>query len=104
MVSLEYVRKNAELIMKASPVRYVRDAKLRGKLFNPDDTSGLVSSVDTGFYVDHEEPLEALEWVRESMEWPLGELIDGHEFLLIIQARRRRVRFKSSPSSQSGAS
>src|SRR5437016_5793346 len=83
------MKENAESIMKASPVGYVRDSKLRGKLFNPDDTSGLVSSVDTGFYVDHEEPLEALAWVRESMEWPLGELMDGHEFILIIQARRR---------------
>ena len=83
------MKDNAESIMKASPVRYIRDAKLRGKLFNPDDTSGLVSSVDTGFYVDHGEPLEALAWVRESMEWPLGELIDGHEFILIIQPRRR---------------
>jgi hypothetical protein len=83
--------------MKASPVGYVRDAKLRGKLFDSEDTSGLVSSVDTGFFVDHEEPLEALAWVRESMDWPLGELFDGHEFILILQARRR-CRSRSSSS------
>jgi len=75
--------------MKASPIRYVRDAKLRGNLFDPEDASGLVSSVDTGFLVDHEEPLEALTWVRESMDWPLGELHDGHEFVLVLEARRR---------------
>ena len=102
-ISLEYIRKNAESIMKASPVRYVRDAKLRGKLFNPDDSSGLVSGADTGFYVDHEEPLEALEWVRESMEWPFGDLIDGHEFFFIIQAKRR-ARSRSSSSRRRGAS
>jgi hypothetical protein len=82
--------------MKASPVGYVRDAKLRGRLFESKDTSGLVSSVDTGFFVDHEEPLEALAWVRESIEWPLGELLDGHEFVLILQAR---CRSRSKPSS-----
>jgi len=97
------MKENAERIMKASPVRYVRDAKLRGKLFNLDDTSGLVSSVDTGFYVDHEEPLEALAWVRESIEWPLGELIDGHEFILVIQARRKS-RSRSRSAGRSGTS
>lgn len=99
-VSLEFMKDNAESIMKASPVGYVRDANLRGKLFDPKDTSGLVSSVDTGFFVDHEEPLEALAWVRESMEWPLGELLDGHEFILILQARRRS-RSKSSSARRS---
>lgn len=76
--------------MKASPIPYVRDAKLRGSLFNPSDASGLVSSVDSGFFVDHEEPLEALAWVREAMNWPLGELHDGYEFLLLLEVRRRR--------------
>ncbi|KAF2802892.1 uncharacterized protein BDZ99DRAFT_482455 [Mytilinidion resinicola] len=100
-VSFEYMKVNAESIMQASPVRYVRNAKLRGKLFDPKDASGLVSSVDTGFYVDHEEPLEALAWVRESMEWPLGELLDGHEFILILPARRRS---RSSSARRSGTS
>ncbi|TLD19497.1 hypothetical protein E2P81_ATG07114 [Venturia nashicola] len=77
--SLEFMKDNAHSIMKISPVGYVRDAKLRGSLFDPEDSSGLVSSVDTGFFVDHEEPLEALAWVRESMDWPLGELLDGYE-------------------------
>lgn len=95
------MKDHAESIMKASPVRYVQGAKLRGKLFDAKDESGLVSSVDTGFHVDHKEPLEALTWVRESMEWPLGELIDGHEFILILQARRRSLS-RSSSARRSG--
>jgi hypothetical protein len=75
--------------MEASPIGYVKDAKLRGNLFTPEDTSGFVSCVDTGFFVDHTEPLEALAWVREESDWPLGDLSDGHEFLLILEARRR---------------
>jgi len=101
--SLEFMKDNAQSIMKASPVGYVRDAKLRGKLFDSEDTSGLVSSVDTGFFVDHEEPLEALAWVRESMDWPLGELLDGHEFILILQARSRS-RSRSSSSRRNATS
>jgi hypothetical protein len=75
--------------MKVSPVEYVRDAKLRGSLFDSKDTSGCICCVDSGFFVDHGEPLEALAWVRDSMQWPLGDLFDGHEFLLILEARRR---------------
>jgi hypothetical protein len=89
-VSLDFVRENAIPIMEASSVGYVRKAELRGKLFDPDDTSGLVSAVNSKFFVDHGEPLEALEWVRASMDWPLGALLDGHEFLLIIKGKRRR--------------
>ena len=72
-----------------SPICYVKDAKLCGSVFDPGDTSGLVSSVNSGFFVDHHEPLEALAWVRQEMEWPLGELLDGHEFLLIVEPRHR---------------
>ena len=87
--------------MEASPVGYIKDAKLRGHVFSPGDTSGLVSCVDTGFFVDHAEPLEALELVREELDWPLGELLDGHEFLLILEARRRaRSRFLSASRPQ----
>ncbi|KAI8635013.1 hypothetical protein F5Y19DRAFT_470064 [Xylariaceae sp. FL1651] len=83
-VTVDFVCGNAEAIMKASPISYVKEAELRGSLFNPEDTSGVVSSVYTKFFVDHAEPLEALAQVREGLEWPLGELLDGHEFLLLI--------------------
>lgn len=75
--------------MKVSPISYVKDAQLRGGLFDPKDTSGVISSTDTEIFVDHTEPLEALAWVREGLDWPLGKLLDGYEFLLMIKARRR---------------
>jgi hypothetical protein len=86
--------------MQVSPVAYIRAAKLRGELFEAEDTKdtkGLLASVDTRFFVDHAEPLEALGCARESMEWPLGELLDGHEFVLILEAKRRS-RSRSSSS------
>ena len=88
-VRLDFIKEHAEEIMRASPIPYVKDAKPRGSLFNPEDTSGLVSSVDTGFWVDHTEPLEALAWTKDIVDWPLGELHDGHEFLLVLEVRRR---------------
>lgn len=81
--------------MKASRIRYIKEAKLCGKIINPEDSSGLSSSVDVGFWVDHTEPLEALGWARNTVDWPLGELHDVHEFLLVSEVRRRtRSRFR----------
>ncbi|KAK5219317.1 hypothetical protein LTR47_011546 [Exophiala xenobiotica] len=101
-VATGFIRDNANSLMKESPIEYVRNAELRGNLFNPDDTSGVISSVCTNFFVDHTEPLEALDWVRQGLSWPLGELLDGHEFLLIIETRLRS-RSRSRSASHPGA-
>ncbi|KAK3174280.1 hypothetical protein OEA41_001524 [Lepraria neglecta] len=90
-VAVGFIRDNAEAIMESSPISYVKDAELRGSLFNPEDTSGVISSVYTQFFVDHTEPLEALAWVREGLDWPLGELLDGYEFLLMIELKGSTV-------------
>jgi hypothetical protein len=83
------MKAHAESIMKVSLVEYVRDTKLAGSLFDPNDTTGRVCCVNSGFFVDHRDPLEALAWVQDTMERPLGDLFDGHEYLLIVEARRR---------------
>lgn len=101
-VAVGFIRDNAEAIMKVSPITYVKGAELRGSLFDPEDASGVVSSVYTNFFVDHTKPLKALAWVREGLDWPLGELLDGYEFLLMIEVRRRdRSRSRSSSRPQS---
>ncbi|KAL9043761.1 MAG: hypothetical protein Q9214_003060, partial [Letrouitia sp. 1 TL-2023] len=67
-VASGFIRDNAEAIMKGSPISYVKDAELRGSLFDSTDTSGAVSSVDTSFFVDHTEPLKALDWASRSLD------------------------------------
>lgn len=100
-VNLDFIKKNAKGIMESSPVSYVRDAQLHGSLFNARETDGSVSSVDTNYYVDHTEPLEALSLVRETFDWPLGELPDGHEFLFLLEAKRRsRSRSRAGTASE----
>ena len=88
-MAVGFIRDNAEAIARESPVNYIKDAQLRGSLFDPNDASGAISSVDTSFFVDHTESLEALKWVRGGLDWPLGELLDGHEFLLVLETRHR---------------
>ncbi|KAH8169598.1 acetyltransferase (GNAT) family protein [Sarocladium implicatum] len=87
-VSLDYISKNAKEVLEVSPVPYIRAAKLCGGIFNSSDSSGLISGVDTGFFVDHKEPLEALETIgHRNLQWPFGDLPEGHEYLLLVPAK-----------------
>ncbi|KAK0655420.1 hypothetical protein B0T16DRAFT_317604 [Cercophora newfieldiana] len=94
-IPLDFAQVHATTVIASSPIAYVQDAKLRGSLFSEGSSNGLVSGVDSGFFVDHEEPLAALAWLRERGQWQLGDLPDGHEFLLVFDSARRR-RWRSS--------
>ncbi|MCJ1377439.1 hypothetical protein MMC17_000534 [Xylographa soralifera] len=86
-VDLGVAREHACAIIRESPVTYVRMAKLHGSLFERGVTDGAVSSADSGFWVDHQEPLDTLKAIRDrGRVWPFGELVDGHEFLLLVKA------------------
>ncbi|GKU08424.1 hypothetical protein FLAG1_11093 [Fusarium langsethiae] len=90
-LSLDFIREHAATVMKVSPIRYVKEAVLNGSLFHTTST-GLISGADTGFYVDHEEPLNALAHLRAtSRVWPLEELPDGHEYLVLLPAKLRQI-------------
>ena len=91
-VSLEFIRENAEEVIRTSPIPYVREAELHGSIFEPGDSSGLVCGVDTRFFVDHREPVETLRRARETKEWPLGVLPEGHEYLLVLPGKQRRLK------------
>ena len=86
-LDMDFIRGHATDFLQSSP--YVRNAKLRGTLFNTDtetkDTCNC--SLDTGFFVDHEEPQTALKQVRAHGLWSMGDLYAGHEFLVILRAR-----------------
>ena len=87
-VDLDMTRTHGRAIIDSCPVGYVKAAKLHGSLFGVEVDDGAVSCADTGFFVDHEEPLEALKTVREKgIKWPFGELPEGHEFLILVKAK-----------------
>ncbi|KAL9078007.1 MAG: hypothetical protein Q9157_003067 [Trypethelium eluteriae] len=87
-VDSKLIGDNVRAVMACSPVSYVRKAKLHGKLFEDEVEDGSVLCVNTHFYVDHREPLEALQEVRKSGHtWPFGELPEGHEFLVFVKTR-----------------
>ncbi|KAI1145192.1 hypothetical protein F4825DRAFT_467535 [Nemania diffusa] len=63
-----------------------------------DDVYGIMSSHpavclaagSTFAYSTGLEPMETLRAAREIWNWPLGELPEGHEYLLIMVAKRHR--------------
>ncbi|KAF8921101.1 hypothetical protein CPB85DRAFT_1487079 [Mucidula mucida] len=88
-IDIPFIRENAASILETTPVEYLRTAKLVGTAFDKESTSlNTVSSALTNFFVDHEEPLRALTEFREKYgrdAWPLGDLLDGHEYMIIVQ-------------------
>ncbi|KIM83076.1 hypothetical protein PILCRDRAFT_784269 [Piloderma croceum F 1598] len=83
-VDLDFIRDNVEKVLTASNTSYLKSAHLRGTLFQVGCDTGAVSSVFTEFYVDHEEPLEALDKFKARGQWCLGELLEGHEYLALF--------------------
>jgi len=71
-VSLDYIKGNAKAVVEASPVAYIRYVKSRGSIFNPEDSRVITPRADTGFFIDHEELLEASIWVRVAIEYILS--------------------------------
>jgi hypothetical protein len=83
-IDLEFCRVNARDILRHSPVAYVKEMELRGTLFEDKPLEGTVSTVFTNFFVDHREPLAALASYKVKGKWVLGDLLDGHEFIIIL--------------------
>jgi hypothetical protein len=93
-VDLPTIKAEAKMVTRSSPIRYVREASLHGSLLEPA-RGGAVSCSDTGFYVDHAEPLEALEALHmKGTSWPLGKLPEGHEYLLVGKVDRGVMRHR----------
>lgn len=85
-VDLDVMRLEARDIMASCPVAYVKDAKLRGALFEDEPEEGTISCADTQFWVDHQEPDEALNTIKDKrIRWPFGCLPEGHEYLLLVK-------------------
>lgn len=86
-VDTGFISKNAKNILATTPVNYLK-AELHGSLFEDNCNTGAVSCVDTKFYVDHRVPLEVLDTYKKDGRWPLGELFEGHEFLIIVPVEK----------------
>ena len=102
--NLDMAKQHGHAIMASSPVNYVKSAAPKGTLFNHVVQDGSVCCAFTDFWVDHKEPLEVLQSVKaKGVEWPLGELPEGCEFLVIVKGaevddKGERIRRKENTS------
>ncbi|KAI0772381.1 hypothetical protein BD413DRAFT_474132 [Trametes elegans] len=80
-VNLAYIRKHASAVLKCSTVQYLKEAQLRGAFLGEE---GSLFSAFTAFFVDHHEPLQVLQTYMSRDRWSFGDLLDGHEFLVLV--------------------
>ena len=85
-----YTSHHMRSIFSSCPVNYIRHANHNDASLDGTCDNRPLCSIDTGFYVDHTEPLEVLRAVHRDRpgQWCLGDLREGHEFLLILPADR----------------
>lgn len=82
-LNIGFIQANIRPILNSTP-EYLKTTELRGALFEQTPQNpGTICCLFTSFYVDHTEPSEALSRFNE---WPLGELPEGHEFLVVVEA------------------
>ena len=82
-IDLDFIRRNAAKALESSTVQYLRNAQVRGSLFE-EATDGSISVANTEYFIDHEEPDAILRYYVEKKQWPLGTLKEGHEFAVIM--------------------
>jgi len=87
LLDLDFVKQHAKNIIDSTPIQYLKESKLHGSLFSDVDDS-TVSSVNSNFFTDHTKVLEYLnEYLRLGRHWPLGALLEGHEFFIVVVAK-----------------
>ncbi|KAL7277069.1 hypothetical protein ACG7TL_008914 [Trametes sanguinea] len=80
-VDLAFMKEHAAAVLECSTPRFLRNAPVRGAFLG---IPGGSYSADTSFFVDHAEPIEILQSYIAEEKWPFGELLDGHEFLVLL--------------------
>lgn len=93
-VNLEFIRKHASQVLGGSNIDYLYSTKLHGSLFaDEDEDDGTICCVETEFFMEHEEALQALDYLenRRGERWPLGDLLEGVEFVLLVENMDRVV-------------
>ncbi|KAJ2975398.1 hypothetical protein NUW54_g11736 [Trametes sanguinea] len=80
-IDLAFIKQHAASVLGCSTPRFLKNAPVRGAFLG---IPGGSYSADTSFFVDHAEPLEILQTYVAEEKWPFGELLDGHEFLVLL--------------------
>ena len=85
-----FIQNNLLQIIKKCNIPYLTDTAV---IDIPESANEPRFQVDTQFYADHSEPLKALHSLPLGAKWPLGPLLEGHEFIVIflVGSNRRKI-------------
>lgn len=81
-----FIRKNVSRLLALCNVQYLLGRPLVGSWFEPtiEYKVRAVAQVNSEFYIDHTESFQALESLPVDVHWPLGPLLEGHEFIVVF--------------------
>lgn len=95
-LDLKFTQSEIRAVLDTTPIEYIKSAEPRGSLFEGGVGSGEdtaerpVCTLFTSFFVDRTEPTETLaRWkagLGNEVSWPLGDLPEGHEYLVLLKA------------------
>ncbi|CDO68599.1 hypothetical protein BN946_scf184996.g30 [Trametes cinnabarina] len=71
----------ARILSKAGTPEPISHLQLRGAFLGEEGGS---FSAFTAFFVDHNEPLQVLQTYMSRDRWSFGDLLDGHQFLILV--------------------
>ena len=80
---LDFIKKYVRHAFTTCNIEYLIGKNLVGKLFG-NESDETVALVDSEFYIDHTKPVQALANLPSYIYWPLGKLLEGHEFVALF--------------------
>ena len=89
----DFIKRHVARITNICNIKYLIDKPLVGTLFQqaPQLHEGQPRvQINTEFHTDHAEPLDALTKLPIDVEWPLGPLLEGHEYIVVFRVRSNR--------------
>jgi hypothetical protein len=101
----DFIKAHVARIHTICNITYLADKPLVGSLFQEipqvDETTPK-ALINSEFHIDHSEPLGALISLPLDVQWPLGPLLEGHEFIVVFEVGTNRKR-TSGESGRTGS-
>jgi Acetyltransferase (GNAT) family len=91
----DFIKAHVRDIYTLCNITYLADKSLVGSMFGTIphvDKNTPKALINSEFHTDHREPLEALVSLPVDVHWPLGPLLDGHEFIVAFEVGTSRKR------------
>jgi hypothetical protein len=80
----DFIRTHLPRIIDLCNIPYLVGKPLVGSLLQNNLPPEPRLQINTGFHTDHTEPLQALSKLPVDVDWPLGTLLEGHEFAVVF--------------------